>query len=289
MKQKQKQPANPLKTMTRAIFRNNLRFYVPKIPIYLDKKNFIIKTADNGKELLQALKLRHDVFLDELLHKHKKSGLDIDQFDRRCDHLMIIDKSTSKLIGTYRLQSSLHTKRWYTATEFHMKQIRKLPGNKLELGRACVHPDYRNGVTIALLWEGIHAYMQASNTQYMFGCSSIKTMDKEEIRRIYYFLKQQNHVTDEHKVRPKGRFKVQGLRRHLKKYPHFHRTLESKEFIGKIPTLLQSYFKVGAKVCGSPAIDKSFRCIDFLTLLDVNDLREQYIRKQRTQENVKQG
>jgi putative hemolysin len=275
--------------MSRVLLHKKQGHYTSKIPIFLDKKNFIIKTAEDSKELHEALKLRHEVFLEELLHKKKKSGLDKDHFDKRCDHLLIYEKATGKLIGTYRLQSSLHTKRWYTATEFHMKQIRKLPGNKLELGRACVHPDYRNGVTIALLWEGIHAYMLASDTRYMFGCSSIKTMDKDEIRRIYYYLMQQNHITEEHKVRPKGRFSVHGLHRHLKKHPRFHANLEAADIQQKIPSLLQSYLKVGAKVCGRPALDRSFRCIDFLTLLDVSELREQFARRMQNRDSRHQN
>jgi putative hemolysin len=275
--------------MTGAISRHSIKHYTPKIPIFVDKKNFIIKTADNRQELIQALKLRHDVFIAELLHKQKQSGMDMDHFDRRCDHLLIIDKRNNKLIGTYRLQSSLHTKRWYTATEFHMKQIRKLPGNKLELGRACVHPDYRNGVTISLLWEGIHAYMLASDTQYLFGCSSIKTMDKDEIRQIYNYLKHFEHLSDEHKVRPKGKFNMIGLRRHLRKHPQFLSDSNNAIILEKIPNLLQSYLKAGAKVCGRPAIDKSFRCIDFLTLLDVTEIREKYSRRMIDREAPKQG
>jgi len=275
--------------MTKVLTRHHIKHYAPKIPIYLDKKNFIIKTADNALELYDALRLRHEVFIEELLHKKIKSGLDIDHFDRRCDHLLIIDKRNNKLIGTYRLQSSLHTKKWYTATEFHMKYIRKLPGNKLELGRACVHPDYRNGVTIALLWEGIRAYMLASDTRYLFGCSSIKTINKEEIKLLYYYLQQQNHLTDDHKVRPKGKFRVHGLHRHLKKHPQLKPRLEHSEIKNKIPSLLQAYLKLGAKVCGRPALDKSFRCIDFLTLLDVTEIREQYTHKLKEHDSVLQG
>jgi putative hemolysin len=281
-----KKQINPLKAMTGVLSRKYIRHFTPKIPIYLDKKNFIIKTADNKHELYEALKLRHDIFLEELLNRTKKSGMDIDHFDRRCDHLLIIDKRNNKLIGTYRLQSSLHTRKWYTATEFHMKQIRKLPGNKLELGRACVHPDYRNGVTIALLWEGIHAYIMASDTRYMFGCSSIKTIDREEIKHIYYLLQQQNHVSTEHKVRPRGKFNVHGLHRHLKKHPFQLSQIDPIELKSKIPPLLQSYFRLGAKVCGRPAMDKSFRCIDFLTLLDVSEIRDQYLRKYKSSDTA---
>lgn len=265
--------------MLKWVKKSRKKHFSAHIQIYIDKKNFIVKTANTTAELHSALKLRHDVFIEELLHKKKKSGMDTDKFDQRCDHLMIIDKRNNDLIGTYRLQSSLHTRKWYTATEFHMKQIKKLPGNKLELGRACVHPDYRNGITIALLWEGIHAYMIASQTKYMFGCSSIKTMDREEIRSIYYYLRNNGHTSDELKIRPKGRFNVPGLRRHVRKHSGTNMDQDFGIYRDKIPSLLNSYLKVGAKVCGVPALDRSFKCIDFLTLLDVDDLAKSYTRK----------
>ena len=263
--------------------KSRLRDFRAHINIYIEKRNYIVKTADSNEEFRAALKLRHEVFLEELLKRSTKAGFDIDRFDKTCDHLLIIDKNKDLVIGTYRLQSSLHTKRWYTATEFHMKQIIKgLPGNKLELGRACVHKDYRSGITIALLWEGIHAYIQASQTHYLFGCSSIKTTDKEEIKGIYQYLKNEGHLTHDHRVRPKGKFRVPGMAAYIKRVRrkpqlapkdnlHIHKEA--------IPPLLKSYLKVGAKVCGVPALDRDFRCIDFLTLLKVQDIGDKYNRK----------
>jgi len=251
------------------------------IPVLIEKKNFIVKTADSQEEIRAALRLRHDVFLSELLHRKKRSGLDIDRFDKLCDHLIIIDKRSGNLVGTYRLQSSLHTRKWYTATEFHMRQIKKLPGIKLELGRACVHPDYRNGITISLLWEGIRAYMEASGTSYLFGCSSIKTTSQEEISHIYQYLLHHGHLSHEHKVRPRSRFRVPGMKRNLKKFPFQHDEDNHRIIQAKIPSLLSSYLKVGAKLCGSPALDRSFKCIDFMTLVDVKELRSERIRKPR--------
>jgi len=271
---------NPMKKLLKKPAPNRMKNFRAHIPIYMEKKNFIIKTADSTEELRAALQLRHDVFLQELLKRKKKSGLDLDRFDKHCDHLLIIDRRTDKIIGTYRLQSSLHTKRWYTATEFHMKHmLKRLPGNKLELGRACVHPDHRNGVTISLLWEGINAYMLASQTSYLFGCSSIKTMDKEEIRGIYQYLKQNGHLTDDHRVRPRGKFKVPGMARHARHKHTLALVDELSAHKDLIPALLNSYLKVGAKVCGVPALDRSFKCIDFLTLLKVQDMGATFSRR----------
>ncbi len=263
------------------IRHNRMKHFSAFIPIYIEKKNFIVKTADSPEELHEALRLRHDVFLEELLKRKKRNGLDKDRFDKYCDHLIIIDKRNAKVIGTYRLQSSLHTKKWYTATEFHMRRIKKLPGNKLELGRACVHPDYRNGITIALLWDGINAYIAASESSYLFGCSSIKTLDKEEMKQIYNYLKQNGHVSDEHRVRPRGKFKVPGLKRRIRQKLDPGLTIDQLLLKDKIPSLLASYLKVGAKVCGVPARDKSFKCIDFLTLMNVEDMASSFKRKHK--------
>ncbi len=264
--------------------KSRMKNFRANIPIYIEKKNFIVKTADSPEELREALKLRHDIFLQELLKRKKRSGLDKDKFDKHCDHLIIIDKRINKIIGTYRLQSSDHTTKWYTATEFHMKYIRQLPGTKLELGRACVHPEHRNGVTITLLWEGISEYIAASGSSYLFGCSSIKTMDKDEIRQIYAYLQQNGHISEFHRVRPKNKFKVPGFKRFSRLHPHHSLIpIEHRDMKDKIPSLLASYLRVGAKVCGVPALDKSFKCIDFLTLMKVEDMNKAYQRKSKAE------
>lgn len=264
----------------RILTRNRMKNFRAHIPIHIEKKNYIVKTADSREELQAALKLRHDVFLSELLKKRKRSGIDKDRFDKLCDHLIIIDKRTGKLIGTYRMQSSLFNKKWYTATEFHMKQIKRLPGTKLELGRACVHPDHRNGVTIALLWEGITQYIKSSGTKYLFGCSSIKTTDSAEILRIYKYLLQNGHLSNEHRVRPRGKFRIPGMKRQILSGVDPGQ-ISAAKMKDMVPSLLASYLRAGALVCGSPALDKNFQCIDLLTILDVSKLQDKAIRKPR--------
>ena len=37
----------------------------------------------------------------------------------------------------------------------------------------------------------------------------------------------------------------------------------------QIPKLLRAYLTLGAKICGPPALDRQFKTIDFLTLLDL--------------------
>jgi putative hemolysin len=38
------------------------------------------------------------------------------------------------------------------------------------------------------------------------------------------------------------------------------------------PRLLRAYLNIGAKVCAAPAMDREFKTIDFLTLMDLQNL-----------------
>jgi putative hemolysin len=271
---------NIVQTIRQTIHKNRIKNFRPKISLLIDKQSYIIKTAENTEEFQKALRLRHDVFIEEILHKKKFLESDIDRFDKKCDHLIILDKKTNQIIGTYRLNSSLYTKKFYSATEFHMKYIVNLPGNKLELGRACVHKDYRNGITISLLWEGIMEYLMLSNTKYMFGCSSVKTMDKEKILSMIYYFKDKGHMSEQTKISPRGKFRIHGMKKYIKHHK-LRRHDPALDTVVKdmVPSLLNSYLKAGAKICGIPALDRSFRCVDFLTLLDVEQLKQSYGKK----------
>lgn len=251
-----------------------LKSFKPKIKILIEKEKFIIKTAENHEELAKALHLRYEVFYRELLEKKLLFGMDIDRFDFICDHLLIIDKSSGNFIGTYRLISSLFSKKNYSATEFNLSNILNVPGIKLELGRACVHRDYRTGSTISLLWRGISEYMRATGTQYLFGCSSVKTTNKREIAAVYKRLEE--HVApQEYRVNPKGKFKIH----------NFQSIVESisQEEVEKaadiVPNLVKSYINLGANICGEPAFDKKFKCADFLTLINMETSAQKMHRK----------
>lgn len=246
--------------------------FSPNVKFEIDKGEFLIKTAQTPAELEMALCLRHEVFYEELLSRSQKKALDVDKFDFICDHLLVMDKASGQCIGTYRFNSSLYSKKFYSSTEFKMKKIKELPGNKLELGRACIHKDFRNGITISLLWAGISEYCKATGTKYMFGCSSIKTTDFYQIVSVHKYLSDNFDSGKALRVKPRKKFKVKNLKKHL----YFFSKVDSAYKPGLarklVPSLLKSYLKTGAVICGEPALDMDFKCVDFLTLLDIEKI-----------------
>jgi putative hemolysin len=101
---------------------------------------------------------------------------------------LIIDKKSGEIVGTYRLICSLFSKRFYSQAEFTLEQVLALPGVKLELGRACIKKEFRNGAVLTLLWRGIIEYMKLTNAKYLFGCASVQTVLPHEAAATYEYL-----------------------------------------------------------------------------------------------------
>ena len=251
----------------------------PKIRINLNAKNYIIKTAATPLELEKALLLRHEVFYRELLQHHRPLGLDIDHFDLQCDHLIILDKRDLTCIGTYRLNPSYLNHHYYSAKEFFIENILRLPGNKLELGRSCIHSDYRNGLGIALLWRGLSAYIRESGASYVFGCSSIVKKDDLEIAALYKLLAKDYYSSDDQRVYPRRQFRIKNFDICTHELAVSPVDLVEGLSFRALPPLLRTYLNAGAKICGKPAYDRHFRCFDFFTLLDIKHLNKAFEEK----------
>lgn len=268
--------------MLRAAYRWKLRLFKPKIVVFYENPHFIIKSVENGHELEQALNLRYQVFYREVLNKRARLEIDVDGFDFLCDHLIIIDKNTESVIGTYRLISSTYSDRFYSETEFDIDNIKLVKGNKLELGRACVHRDFRTGAVINLLWRGVSEYMKKVESKYLFGCSSVNTTNVFDIAVVYKYLKMLSYAPDELRVFPNDGYRLKHFDQYLKTVGDIEG--QNHKIKSLVPTLLKSYIRMGSKVCGEPALDVEFRCADFLTILDLEQLNLSFVKKYKTRE-----
>jgi putative hemolysin len=260
---------NPVKFLKDRKFP--LRHFQTKVHVFQSSETFILKTADSPFELKQALKLRHDIFYKEMQGRQTDSQLDIDDLDAHCDHLIIIDKKSHKIVGTYRLISSAFSDTFYSEGEFDISEVKKLPGNKLELGRACIHPDYRTGTIINLLWKGIAEYLKKTNTKYLFGCASVPTVDPQEAARLLAYLQSKELSVNDYNVKPTDKY-----------FTLLPEATAEKEM--ELPALIQSYILAGAKFYGPPALDKDFACFDFFMMLKVDEMSRLFRRRYRLED-----
>lgn len=219
----------------------------------------------------EAQRLRYDVFSAEYGSDLGATtpGLDADTFDSLCDHLTVRDAESGNLVATTRI---LHQREvdgvehFYSAGEFDLSALAQLPGTLAELGRTCVHPDYRNGATISLLWSTLASYLQEHRIDYIIGCASISMADGgHRAWRIANQLQQTYLAEEAFRVSP------------LKALPHLTHSV-SAERPAAIPPLIRTYMRLGARVCGAPCWDPEFRCADLLVLLEVDKLAARYSR-----------
>src|SRR5450830_1592106 len=142
----------------------------------------LLSMASTPEELHEVQRLRYKVFIETmgLTALVRADGLDRDEFDEHCDHLIVRDADTLMVVGTYRLLSANRARklgRLYSEGEFDLGRLNNIRGRIVEAGRACIHPDYRGGSVIMLLWSGLAEYMRRENAEFLVGCASISLAD----------------------------------------------------------------------------------------------------------------
>jgi putative hemolysin len=235
----------------------------PLLSGLLTRPRYSVRLAATRNEVRAAQRLRFEVFnleLREGLAASYATGLDEDPFDAVCDHLIVVDEVSGAVVGTYRLQTGLMAAQglgYYSAQEFDFRPFEPLRNSLVELGRACVHRDHRSLAVISLLWREIIRYVLGRCARYMIGCSSLTSQDPALGRAMFAKLAD-THLAD-------AALRTEPL-------PGYALTEGAPaSACPPPPKLLRAYLSVGAKICGPPAIDRAFRTIDFLTILDCQD------------------
>lgn len=253
------------------------RTYRPNVDIFVENKDYTVKTASTWREWYAALRFRREVFVADYLGGgiNLPFRLDIDRFDWSCDQLIVTSKTSGQIIGCYRILCSLFTDNFYSETEFDMSHVKKMPGVKIELGRACVHSQFRNGSVIQILWRGIAEYVKATQAEYAFGCTSVKSVDPVTARKLELYLQEKEAHTTWPFIAPLPQYQFRESERREQSRILMLEDYSREEILRLVPPLLKAYLRLGAKFCGPAAIDRKFNCLDFFTLFDFTKLSQQ--------------
>lgn len=227
-----------------------------------------VRLARGSAEIEDAQRLRFKVFAEEMGARvgSPDSGLDQDEFDAYCDHLVVRDEDSLRVVGTYRILPPHRARalgRLYSESEFDLSRFALLRPALIEVGRSCVHRDYRSGATILLLWAGLAQYMRTGGYRHLLGCASAPLADGgRQAARLRDDV--QKYLSDaEYRVFPRLAFPYEKLERAA---------------AGEMPPLIKGYLRLGAKVCGEPAWDPDFNTADFLIWLSLDNLHPRYAK-----------
>ena len=236
------------------------------LPASHQQKGLSVSIARDASEMAEAQRLRYKIFAEELGAKlSRKDGLDIDGLNTFCDHLLVRDTETSQVIGTYRILSpheAFEAGGYYSAGEFDLNRFSHLFGSTVELGRACVHQNYRNCGTITMLWAGLAKYMQQYSYEYVIGCACVPMRDGGHMAAsLYHKLKDDYLSPPEYRVFPHNPLPIASLKNDLQVVP---------------PPLIKGYMRLGAYICGEPAWDSSFNTADMMIMLPLSKINQKY-------------
>jgi len=228
-----------------------------------------------------AQRLRHDVFTSEPGFELAGAidGRDADRFDEYCDHLLVREDNSGELVGCYRMlppPGAIAAGGLYTATEFDVEGIDPLRPSLVEMGRAVVREDHRNGGVVLLMWAGILAYLDRCGYDYVAGCVSVPVQGCEgdapgsQIRGVRDFVRR-GHAAP-YTVHPYRPVIIDGS------------GLDDIDPPARVsvPPLMRGYLRLGAQVCGEPAHDPDFGVGDFPALLDKRQADVRYLRRLRS-------
>lgn len=240
-------------------------------PGLVDAGAYTMRFARSSADLEQVQGLRYRVFTEELGAGHAQANqLDQDARDPWFHHLMICERRTGDVVGTYRVQTAVMAATrhgFYCSTFFELGGVPSaVLSDGIEVGRACVDPAHRSGRVLRLLWRGIARYSQWNAKRYVFGCCSLPGIDERVAQEAWRALHARGVIHDRVLVRPRP--DVRGLPDDGRARPLA--TAEALRYA--FWPLFDGYLALGARVCGAPAVDREFGTTDFLVLLDVENM-----------------
>ncbi|EEX10770.1 ornithine-acyl(acyl carrier protein) N-acyltransferase [Ruegeria lacuscaerulensis ITI-1157] len=240
--------------------------------------SFTVKLAETDDELRAAQRLRYDVFVRELggggeMIDHAE-GLERDRFDPYFDHMLAVDDLTGAVVGVYRLlpgDRAAEVGQFYSEDEYDLTVLKNSGRKLLELGRSCLHPDYRGGTAMYHLWNGLARYVAERDIEVLFGVASFHGTDVQALAQPLSMLHHNHLAPPELRVRAQPDvFQTMNLVAPDK--------LDRRAAMVQVPALIKAYLRLGGFVGEGAFIDHAFNTTDVCLILDTARMNDRQRR-----------
>lgn len=240
--------------------------------------SFTVKLAETDEELRAAQRLRYDVFVRELggggeMVDHAE-GLERDQFDPYFDHMLAYDDATGEVVGVYRLLPGdrvAEVGRFYSEDEYDLTVLKNSGRKLLELGRSCLHPDFRGGTAMYHLWNGLAKYVSERGIEVLFGVASFHGTDVQHLAQPLSMLHHNHMAPPELRVRAQP-----DVFQNMNLVPKD--ALDRRSAMLQVPALIKAYLRLGGFVGEGAFIDHAFNTTDVCLILDTTRMNERQRR-----------
>lgn len=246
-------------------------------------RHFEIRLALSDHDLCAAQRLRYAVFVEELGGRggpmvDHAARLERDEYDAECAHLLLIDTrrdpaTLDHVVGVYRLLSgaaAARLGRFYSESEYDLTLLLSADRKVLELGRSCVHPDYRGSTAMLHMWNALAQHVLTQDIEILFGVASFHGTD---IARLAQPLSWLHH----HHLAP-PEMRVRALEEHYQPMDLLAADdLSRRDALAQIPPLIKAYLRLGGYVGEGAFVDHDFNTTDVCLIMDTKTMSEKHL------------
>lgn len=257
--------------------------FAPSLPEVLARAGSLqVRLARTEADIAAGQRLRYQVFYEEMSARPTPemaaARRDADRFDEICDILLVTDETRpvgESVVGTYRLlrqEVAEANGGFYSAAEYDLTAIQRLFTDSrrgLEVGRSCVHGDYRGNATIQLLWRGIASYVAAHRVGWIFGCASLPGTDPAALSPQLSLLHHKFLAPPECRVRARPELYVA-----MDRLPAGG--LNEKRVLQSLPPLIKGYLRLGGVIGEGAVVDRQFGTTDVFVLVATEKVAPRY-------------
>jgi putative hemolysin len=246
----------------------------------LEDPHLSVRLAASADDITAAQRLRYHVFVEELgasggMVDHA-ARVERDVFDAVADHLILKDSHRpGEIVGAYRLISDKAAERaggFYSESEYDLTVLKTSGRSLLELGRSCLHPDYRGGTAMLRLWQGVAEYVLDNKIEILFGVASFHGTDIAPIAQSLSLLHHRHLASPELRVRARA--------------PAFQPMdlvapdqIDRAAAMRATPALIKAYLRLGGVVGEGAYVDREFNTIDVCLVMDTATMSAQARRR----------
>ncbi len=246
-----------------------------------DSTRFEVRLASSDADVAAAQRLRYKVFVEEMgaaaTPEEQAERREKDRFDPYFEHLLLIDRDrdcdpADAAVGVYRLMRGSVAKQgigFYGASEYDLSKLESLDRETLELGRSCIHKDYRGGLGMHALWDGLGEYVVEHGVEILFGVASFHTADPKPIEEALSFLHHHYLAPENLRVtaRPENAIAMDRIDRD---------EIDKLRALRKVPSLIKAYLRLGGFVGEGAWVDHEFNTVDVCLIMDTALMADKY-------------
>ncbi|WP_265499177.1 GNAT family N-acetyltransferase [Paracoccus beibuensis] len=232
----------------------------------LSKGRYRARLADTDQDLCDCQRLRWQCFLARTGEIDDGHGLDADALDADCQHMLVEDAASGRLVCTFRflpLADGSQIARSYSAQHYDLAALGRFDGPMVEMGRFCIHPDHRDPDILRIAWAALTRHVDEAGVEMLFGCSSFVGCDPDTHAEAFAMLKDRHLAPRRWWPRVKAP-RVFRFARVLRL-----RQPDPRRAMAAMPPLLRSYLAMGGWVSDHAVVDPALKTMHVFTGVEI--------------------